>query len=160
MLDHLKHDPVTRHIPIHILSGVETPRDGFILGAATCLRKAEEKESFATVFPMVKDSIESRRKRLLIVAGSDRMRTAISEFLAAPDLDLLAAASTEDAWILASEDAIDGVILDWAVSQVDGLDLIERMQFRGAAVVPPVDVDLAAEDRVCLGHIFEAGQSG
>jgi CheY-like chemotaxis protein len=138
VLDHLKHDPVTRHIPIHIISSVETPRDGFALGAMTCREKAPEQESLTTIFPVVEDSMESRRKKLLIVAGSERMRTAISEFLAAPDLDLLAASSTEDARIIASEDAIDGVILDWAVSQVGGLDLIERMQARPGMLVPPV----------------------
>ena len=82
----------------------------------------------------------ARKKKLLIVAGSEQMRTAISEFLAAPDLDLLVASSTEDAGILASEDAIDGVILDWAVSQVGGLDLIERLQAEAGALVPPVIV--------------------
>jgi HAMP domain-containing protein/CheY-like chemotaxis protein/signal transduction histidine kinase len=138
VLDHLKHDPVTRHIPIHVISGVDTPRDGFTLGARTCLPKAHEQESLATVFPMVKDSLESRRKKLLIVAGSERMRAAISDFLAAPDLDLLAAASTEDAWMIASEGSIDAMILDWAVSQVDGLDLIERMQTQAGVVPPPV----------------------
>ncbi len=138
VLDHLKHDPVTRHIPVHVISGVEAPREGFTLGAMTCIQKAPEKESFASVFPMVEHSLEPRKKKLLIVAGSERMRTAISEFLAAPDLDLLSASSPEDAGIIASEDAVDGVILDWAVSQVDGLDLIERIQEQGGPRVPPV----------------------
>ena len=39
VLDHLKHDPATRHIPVHVISGVETPRDGFTLGAMTCIQK-------------------------------------------------------------------------------------------------------------------------
>jgi HAMP domain-containing protein/CheY-like chemotaxis protein len=138
VLDHLKHDPVTRHIPIHVISGVETPRDGFTLGAMTCRRKTPEQESFANVFPAVEHFMEPRKKKVLIVAGSERMRTAISDFLAAPDLDLLAASSPEDAGIIASENAIDGLILDWAVSQVDGLDLIERMQEGDGPRVPPV----------------------
>ena len=32
VLDHLKHDPATRHIPVHIISSVDTPRDGFASG--------------------------------------------------------------------------------------------------------------------------------
>jgi len=138
VLDHLKHDPVTRHIPIHVISSVETPREGFTLGAMTCIQKTPEQESFASVFPIVERSLEPRKKKLLIVAGSERMRTAISEFLGAPDLDLLSASSPEDAGIIASENALDGVVLDWAVSQVDGLDLIECMQEQGTPRVPPV----------------------
>src|SRR5205085_4907802 len=40
VLDNLKHDPATRHIPVHVISGSDTAREGFALGAMTCAAKA------------------------------------------------------------------------------------------------------------------------
>ena len=39
ILDRLKHDPATRHIPVHIISGDEDRRRGLALGAMTYLEK-------------------------------------------------------------------------------------------------------------------------
>ena len=42
ILDRLKHDPATRHIPVHIISGDENRRRGLALGAMSYSRNADE----------------------------------------------------------------------------------------------------------------------
>ena len=44
ILDRLKHDPATRHIPVHIISGDENRRRGLALGAMTYLEKSVTKD--------------------------------------------------------------------------------------------------------------------
>jgi CheY-like chemotaxis protein/HAMP domain-containing protein len=140
VLDHLKHDPGTRHIPVHVISGTETAFDGFALGAMTCVQKASEQSSFNQIFPVVQDSMQSRTKKLLVVAGSEAMRKEICDFLAADDLTLLQAASPQQAMDIVSSQPLDGVVMDWAVSGGADVEFIEAIQTRLAPFVPPVIV--------------------
>jgi CheY-like chemotaxis protein len=140
VLDHLKHDPGTRHIPVHVISGTETAFDGFALGAMTCVQKASEQSSFNQIFPVVQDSMQSRTKKLLVVAASEAMRKEICDFLAADDLTLLQAASPQQAMDMVSSQPPDGVVMDWAVSGGADVEFIEAIQTRLAPFVPPVIV--------------------
>src|SRR5438045_3184874 len=70
VLDNLKHDPATRHIPVHVLSGSDTARDGFTLGAMTCAEKASAEDVLAAVFERVRQSVEPGAKKLLVVRPS------------------------------------------------------------------------------------------
>src|SRR5579862_1744307 len=77
VLDHLKHDPVTRHIPVHVITGFESPRDGFVLGAMTCVSK--EPDAIKQLLSVVETSMQVRNKKLLVIAGSEPMRREIGE---------------------------------------------------------------------------------
>ena len=45
ILDRLKHDPATRHIPVHVITGDENRRRGLALGAMTYLEKSVTKDN-------------------------------------------------------------------------------------------------------------------
>ena len=137
VLDQLKHDPETRHIPVHIISGVDTTRDGYALGAMTCVQKAADEVLLGRVFPIVQDSMKERKKKLLVMAGSEAMRKEISEFLAADDLEMFDAPSGPEAMEIIASQALDGIVLDWAVSEVGGLEFIEQVQAGWDPFVPP-----------------------
>jgi HAMP domain-containing protein/CheY-like chemotaxis protein/signal transduction histidine kinase len=138
VLDHLKHDPETRHIPVHVVSGVEATRDGFALGAMTCVNKGTGKQVLEQIFPRVWESIRKRRRTLLIVSGSEAMREEIDAFLSLPDCEFLHASGETDAMDVLFEKRIDGIILDWAVSELGGIALIEAIQTRFESSVPPM----------------------
>jgi HAMP domain-containing protein/CheY-like chemotaxis protein/signal transduction histidine kinase len=139
VLDHLKHDPATRHIPVHVISGVDNTRDGFALGALTCAPKAPD-QLVDKLFAAVQHSMEPRVKKLLFVAGSEPMRKEICEYLAAPDLDILVASSAAQAFEMLAEKEVDGIVVDWAVSEVGGVDFLEQLQSRLIPFVPPLIV--------------------
>src|SRR5205085_3367483 len=60
MLDRLKHDPATRHIPVHVITGDENRRRGLALGAMTYLEKSITKENLSTAFDTIHHSLEPR----------------------------------------------------------------------------------------------------
>src|SRR5262249_54564937 len=68
LLDRLKHDPNTRHIPVHVITGDENRRRGLALGAMTYLEKATTKENLNTAFDTIHQSLEPRQKKLLMAA--------------------------------------------------------------------------------------------
>jgi CheY-like chemotaxis protein len=143
VLDHLKHEPATRHIPVHVLSLMENPGDGFVIGATACMHKTAEEGSLERMLAGIARSLESRKKNLLVVGGSEPMRKKIITFLDAPDLEFSEAASVQEALdVMAAGGSggsrFDGVVIDWAVSEVAGIEFIERVQAQFPPRVPAV----------------------
>jgi CheY-like chemotaxis protein len=79
-------------------------------------------------------------KRLLVITGASRMRNEIHNFLSAADVECIDAASADDAASIATSEHLDGIVIDWAVSEVAGIAFIEQMQARLRSFVPPVIV--------------------
>jgi len=143
LLDHFKHDPQTRHIPVHVVSSYDSPRDGFVLGAMTCFSKAPD--GINHLFHAVQTSMQPGRKKLLVIAKSESMRREIRDFLWAPDVEIDHASSDAEALAILDSGVngkaeVDGIIIDWVVSESCGVDFIEELQHRFEAMVPPVIV--------------------
>jgi CheY-like chemotaxis protein len=140
VLDHLKHDPATRHIPVHVLSSADSLRRGFAYGAATCLPKGPSEESLGALFPAVERSAAPADRRVLLITGSDSMQRQIQEYLTTPNLTVRTAVSGYDAMEILAAGGIDGVVLDWAVSEAASIDFIEQMQRRLEPFIPPIAI--------------------
>src|SRR5665213_65942 len=145
VLDHLKHDPTTRHIPVHVISSSDSPRDGFMLGAITCVSK--EPAAIQPLFSMVEKSIEAGKKKLLVISSSEAMRKEIEETVQSSDVEMDFASSGADALALlrdTSDPHVDGIILDWVVSGAEdadfGIGFIEEVQARFDPFVPAIVV--------------------
>src|SRR5262249_2081509 len=89
LLDRLKHDAQTAHIPVHIISGHENSRRGFLLGACSCIPKDATQESLKDVFNTVEDSMATGKKFLLLIAENEVRRADIHNLLAGDDLEIL-----------------------------------------------------------------------
>src|SRR4029077_11293764 len=89
ILERLKHDPATRHIPVHIISGDENRRLGMALGAMTYLEKSMTDESLADAFTTIEHSVQKRVKKLLLVCGDAEERASIFANIAASDLEVI-----------------------------------------------------------------------
>jgi HAMP domain-containing protein/DNA-binding response OmpR family regulator/signal transduction histidine kinase len=138
ILDRLKHDPATRHIAVHIISGDEDRRRGLALGAMTYLEKSVPKETLQQTFGIIQDSVQPRAKKVLIVAdGSDESR-AITEMIAGPDLEVLPAPSCNAALSLVPDNYIDGIAVLGKPSDLALPRFIQELQSRLAGYTPPV----------------------
>ena len=89
ILDRLKHDPTTRHIPVHIISGDENRRLGLALGAMTYLEKSVTNESLVEAFETIEQSVHKRVKKLLLVCADEVERDSMLRTVAAADLDIV-----------------------------------------------------------------------
>ncbi|MCU1335096.1 MAG: sensor hybrid histidine kinase [Bryobacterales bacterium] len=142
VLDHLKHEPSTRHIPVHVLSLTENHGDGFVIGATTCVQKTPDEGSLDRVLPAIARSIKSGKKRLLVLGGSEPMRKKIITFLDSSDLEFSEASSVDEGLgVVSAGDSgnrVDGIVIDWAVSDVAGTEFIEKLQAQFAPDVPAV----------------------
>ena len=82
VLDRLKHHPATRHIPVHIVSGVDELQTGAAGRARSAfLREAGRREALEGVFGGIESFIDRDVRRLLVVEDDEAQRNAIVELV-------------------------------------------------------------------------------
>jgi CheY-like chemotaxis protein len=97
ILDRLKHDSATRHIPVHVITGDENRRRGLALGAMTYLEKSVTKDNLNIAFDTIHHSLAQRARKLLIVAPEEARRIEWLEGLGGRDIEIVAVGSGGEA---------------------------------------------------------------
>jgi HAMP domain-containing protein/CheY-like chemotaxis protein/signal transduction histidine kinase len=130
VLDRLKRDPETRHVPVHIISGVEEKREGLQAGAIAFLAKPVSKEALDAAFAKISAFIETVPKSLLVVEDNEAQRQSIVELIAHDDVDISAVASAEEARNKLQEKHFDCMVLDLGLKSdgMSGFDLLEKVK--------------------------------
>ncbi len=131
VLDRLKRDPETRHVPVHIISGVEEKREGLKAGAIAFLAKPVSKEALDAAFARIAAFIDTVPKNLLVVEDNEAQRQSIVELIAHDDVDIIAVASAEEALGKLHERHFDCMVLDLGLQtagEMSGFDLLEKVK--------------------------------
>ncbi|MEO7822317.1 MAG: response regulator, partial [Gemmatimonadaceae bacterium] len=129
VLDRLKRDPETRHIPVHIISGVEQKREGLKAGAMAYLTKPVSKEALDSAFSRISSFIDTTPKSLLVVEDNDAQRQSIVELIAHDDVEIVAVGSAEDALLQLENKHFDCMVLDLGLKgAMNGFDLLEKVK--------------------------------
>jgi CheY-like chemotaxis protein len=140
ILDRLKHDPATRHIPVHVISGDENRRKGLALGAISYLEKSVTRESLQQAFTSIEQSVQPRVKKLLFVTDDTARRRKIHHHLEGGDIEILNAGSGGEALAIIGQQYVDGVVIDLRVSDIPAMDLVEEIHRQTGPEPPPVIV--------------------
>jgi CheY-like chemotaxis protein len=128
VLDHLKHHPATRHIPVHIVSATESS-EALRAGAVAFLQKPLEKESLDTMLDDISSFIDKGVRSLLVVEDDAEQRSAIVELVGAgDDVDITAVGSSDEALALLGERNFDCMVLDLKLPKTSGFKLLEQLK--------------------------------
>jgi CheY-like chemotaxis protein len=130
VLDRLKRDPETRHVPVHIISGMEQKREGLKAGAIAFLAKPVSKEALDTAFARISSFIDTVPKNLLVVEDNEAQRQSIVELIAHDDVEITAVASADEARNKLQEKHFDCMVLDLGLTNdgMSGFDLLEKVK--------------------------------
>ncbi|HUR79485.1 MAG TPA: response regulator, partial [Thermoanaerobaculia bacterium] len=128
VLDRLKHDRVTRHIPVHIISGDEETSRGLRLGAFAQMQKPVTKDALDDAFGKISGFLDRANKTLLVVEDNEQQRQAIVELIGEGDVDITAVGTGEEALNLLAERRFDCMVLDLGLPDMTGFDFINRMK--------------------------------
>jgi HAMP domain-containing protein/CheY-like chemotaxis protein/signal transduction histidine kinase len=160
VLDRLKHDPDTRHIPVHVVSVERQWLRGRKSGAIGYIEKPVTKESLDEALTSIKDFIERPAKRLLVVEDNDEQRNAIRELIGNGDVVITAVATGEEALEALKSETIDCMVLDLLLPDMSGFDLIRQINTNAALVDLPIIVytgkELTKEEEHELRMVTEA----
>ncbi|MDQ6885762.1 MAG: HAMP domain-containing protein [Gemmatimonadota bacterium] len=128
VLERLKHHPSTRHIPVHIVSGVGMRQEGLKQGAIAYLEKPASKEAIEESFSRLGKFLDERVKRLLVVEDDETQRKSMIELIADDDVALTAVGSAEEALRELARTRFDCMVLDLGLRDMSGFELLERVK--------------------------------
>ncbi len=139
VLDRMKRNPATRHVPVHVISGADSSSAARRLGAVGYLLKPVRRDEIAEALTKLKERFASVR-RLLVIEDDAVQRDAISRLLGGPDVEIVAAASVAEALAQIAKVSFDCIVTDLTLPDGSGYDLLERLAKDEAFSFPPVIV--------------------
>jgi len=128
VLDRLKHDPMTRHIPVHVLSVEEGQRRSLQQGAIAYLKKPITSEALTQALVDIKSYVERQVKHLLVVEDDKTQRQTIIELIGTGDVQTTAVSTGAAALAALKAGSFDCVVLDLGLPDMSGLELIEQIK--------------------------------
>ncbi|MFL5261298.1 MAG: response regulator, partial [Anaeromyxobacteraceae bacterium] len=159
VLDRLKHHPQTRHIPVHIITGIRERQQGLKSGALAYLEKPVTKEALDESFARIADFIDSSVKRLLVVEDDENQRQSMIELIQHEDVEITAVASAEDALRELSTGHFDCMVLDLGLKDMNGFELLETVkanpQMRDLPIIIYTGKDLSQAEETKLRKFAE-----
>ncbi len=138
VIERLKTDPVTRHIPVHFLSATGEETRGRELGAVGFLTKPVSRDAINEAFDKLLHFAAGRSRHLLVVDDDTDARSAVRTLLRQDDVVIDEAGSAEEALQKISQTGYDCVVLDLGLPGMSGMDLLKELADSGS--VPPVVV--------------------
>jgi len=161
ILDRLKRNPRTRHIPVHVISIVEKSKRGASMGAFAYLEKPVSKDALEGAFTHIQTFVDKKVKRLLLVEDDAAQAKGIRELVGeGEDVETTHVASGEAALKELEAGEFDCVILDLLLSDVDGTKLLEQIKtqprFRDLPVVVYTCKELSKKEELRLKKFAES----
>jgi len=138
ILDRLKHDPATRHIPVHVISGDEDRRRGLALGAMSYLEKSVTKDNLTAAFDAIHSSLDRRTRKLLIVAETDSRRLQWEDELGGGDIEIDTVGTGGEALAIVGHRYLDGIAIDMQITDIPAAQLVEEVQSELGSHTPPI----------------------
>lgn len=127
MLNHLKQDPSTRHIPVQLLTVDEDWHHGFSHGAFAFVTKPTTTEGLQTTIARIREYSIPRRKRLLIVEDDAAQRLSIEALLGHSDIEVSLISTAAEALFAVQNGIFDYVVLDLRLPDMNGFELLKEI---------------------------------
>ncbi|HEY2972266.1 MAG TPA: HAMP domain-containing protein, partial [Pyrinomonadaceae bacterium] len=128
VLDRLKHDPETSHIPVHIITVEEERQRALKQGAFNHVQKPVTHEDLGKAFDEIRDFTERHIRKLLVVEDDDVQRMSVVELIGNGDVKTTAVATGEEALNILKDERFDCMVLDLRLPDMSGFELIEKLQ--------------------------------
>jgi len=128
VLNQLKRDPTTRHIPVQILTVEEERQYGLERGAFSFMNKPLTTDGLESAFDRIKTFTAPRIRQLLVVEDDPAEQLSIGELIGAQDVEITQATTGADALARMREKTYDCVVLDLRLPDISGFDLLTEIQ--------------------------------
>jgi CheY-like chemotaxis protein len=140
VLEQLKRDPQTRHIPVHMVSATDRSQTARSLGAVGYVHKPATREALAEAIGQLERRLQHAVRRLLIVEDDAQLRQSLKLLLSREQLEIVDVGTVAQALQQLESTTFDCMVTDLALPDGTGYDLLERMAATESLAFPPVIV--------------------
>ncbi|MDB5797131.1 MAG: response regulator, partial [Paucimonas sp.] len=127
VLDRLKRDPGTRHIPVHVMSASGERERALSQGAISFLQKPLTRERIENELRSVQQFLLRTKRSLLVVEDDPVQRQQILDLIGTSDVDITTAETGAQALQILATQNFDCMVLDMTLPDIDGFDLLQKM---------------------------------
>ncbi|WP_038386356.1 HAMP domain-containing protein, partial [Bradyrhizobium elkanii] len=128
VLSQLKHNPLTRHIPVQIITLDEDRQHALARGAFSFVNKPTTTEGVSAALSQIKEYARPRRKRLLIVEDNAAEQLSITELLGHEDIEIVTTGTGAGALSTMRENPCDCVVLDLRLPDMSGFEVLDHIR--------------------------------
>ncbi|QDW39543.1 response regulator [Bradyrhizobium sp. KBS0727] len=128
VLSQLKHNPLTRHIPVQIITLDEDRQHALARGAFSFVNKPTTTEGVSAALSQIREYAKPRRKRLLIVEDNAAEQMSIKALLDHDDIEILTTDTGAGALSTLRDNPCDCVVLDLRLPDMSGFEVLDRIR--------------------------------
>ncbi|HET6148541.1 MAG TPA: response regulator [Polyangia bacterium] len=143
IMERLRADPATAAIPVHFVSGVDTPDRGMALGAVGYLTKPAAQDDLARAVRALSVKGTAHARRVLVVEDDVVVGDALERQLSGEMLEVRRAGSAGEARAALETERFGCMILELSLPDMDGLQLLRALRERHGARMPAVVIHTA-----------------
>jgi len=139
VLSHIKQNPLTRHIPVQIVTLDEDRQHALSRGAFAFVPKPTTPQGLSEALAKIKAYAQAPRRRLLVVEDNEAEQKSIGALLDHDDIEIVTATTGAQALTLMGKTNCDCVVLDLSLPDMSGFEVLEKMRVeRELADIPVV----------------------
>ncbi len=150
VLDQIKRNPKTRHIPVHVVSVADYSHEALERGAIGYALKPVQREELVGAIRKLEAKFLQGLRHVLVVEDDARQLDSIRQLLAGENINLVGVRTATDALARLRETTFDCMVMDLNLPDLSGYQLLERMAEQEHVAFPPVIVytgrSLSAEE--------------
>ena len=143
LLDRLKHEQVTRHIPVQIMSVADDVPRRKRRGAISHVRKPTTPNDLDASIEKIRTFAGRQERKLLIVEHDLKQLDKMADLIGGPKITIKSAQTYEQAYSLLEDEIFDCVVIDLDLPDRPGLELVCALQDKLKLMELPVVVHTA-----------------
>lgn len=128
VMEELKSNPKTKHIPVHIMSSLEVKKESLLKGAVDFINKPVALEHMAQIFQKLEQALTKGPKKVLIVEENKQHAQALSYFLSNYNINTQVANNVKEGIGALHEKEVDCVILDMGIPDKNAYETLETIK--------------------------------
>ncbi|SHL21202.1 response regulator [Phytopseudomonas punonensis] len=140
VLQRLKENPGTRHIPVHVISVEDMAEAALHMGAVGYAQKPATRDQLKGVFSKLEERLTQKMRRVLVVEDDKLQRDSIARLIGDDDIEIVAVEFGEQALEQLRHHIFDCMIIDLKLPDMQGDELLARMGSENIRCFPPVIV--------------------
>ncbi|WP_428313117.1 response regulator [Hydrocarboniphaga sp.] len=140
VLDQLKHNPKTRHIPVHVLSVADYTQEALERGAIGYGLKPVKREQLVEAIQRLEERFSQSLRRVLVVEDDERQRDSIGQLLGNGDVQIVGVATAAEALQQLQKTTFDCMVIDLNLPDLSGYEFLKKIAEQDEIAFPPVIV--------------------